>query len=57
MVVLGLGALIAIVACVLSLVVGGWKWPTVTVLVIVSWWALAFALPVGNGLSDHSPEP
>lgn len=36
MVVLGLGALIAIVACVLSLVVGGWKWPTVTVLIIVT---------------------
>jgi hypothetical protein len=57
MVVLGLGALIAIVACVLSVVVGGWKWPTVTVLIIVTWWALSLMLREGSGRCNHAPDP
>jgi fatty acid desaturase len=46
--VLGLGVFAAIVTCALSLTVGGWAWPTVTVLIFVAWRVLSLVLPMGG---------
>jgi hypothetical protein len=52
---LGVAAFLTVVTLALSLAVGGWLWPAVTALMLVTWQFATLILRAGDGQPASKP--